>query len=203
MAQMDPKYRKIAGAIGLMALAALVAQTLVLMPGRSLGQVLWRLSGAFTILTNTLVAVTMLRVAIMGRRASFGWMSMLTMSIIMVGVVYHALLADLRILTGLAWWADQGLHTLVPVAMAWFWLMEVARVDPRTGRPWLWLLWPMGFLVYALVRGRMTGRYVYPFLNVERIGWDGVALYVLGIGAIFAALAFGMAALGRRMPRRG
>ena len=203
MARMDPKYRKIAGAIGLLALAALAAQSVVLMPGRTLSQVLWRLSGAFTILTNALVAVTMLRVAITGQRASFGWMSMLTMSIIMVGAVYHALLADLRTLTGLAWWADHGLHTLVPVAMAWFWLMEVARVDPRHGRPWLWLLWPMGFLVYALVRGKLTGRYVYPFLNVERIGWDGVALYVLGIGAIFAALAFGMAALGRRMPRRG
>jgi hypothetical protein len=203
---MDPKYRKVAGALGLLGAGALIAQVWLLLPGQGLLRALWQMAAAFTILTNLAAALTLLRVAVTGRRASFGWMSMLTLSMMMVGLVYHALLADLRVLTGLAWWVDHVFHTVMPVALLWFWLMEVTRHEPphqpRTGRPLLWLLWPMGFLAYALVRGHLTGVYAYPFLDIGRLGWGGVAPVLVGIAGAFAALAQGMAALGRRMPLR-
>jgi hypothetical protein len=204
--QIDPKYRITAGLIGGIGAVALAAQVWLMLGPRGLGQVLWQLAAAFTILTNTLMSATMLRIAATGRRLSFGWMSMLTMAMIMVGAVYHALLADLQVLTGLRWWTDQTFHTLMPAAMAWFWLTEVTRVETpthkRKGRPYLWLLWPVGFVVYALVRGKLTGRYVYPFLNLDVLGWSGVGLYLAGIGLAFGALAYGMAALARVMPLR-
>lgn len=202
MQQIDPKYRKVAGALGVLGAGALIAEWSLHVPERGVLGALWALAAAFTILTNTLMAGTMLRIALTGRRLSFGWMSMITMSMIMVGVVYHALLADLRVLSGLAWWTDQAFHTILPVAMAWFWLMEVTRHNPRKGRPARWLIWPIGFVIYALIRGKLTGRYIYPFLNLDQLGWSGVGVYLVIIGAAFGALAVAMAALGRRMPLR-
>lgn len=201
--QMDPKYRITAGLIAALGLAALLAQLgLRLGRGQDLLAALWSLAGFFTILTNMLMVATMLRIAVTGQRQSFGWMSMVTLSMIMVGLVYHGLLAQLVFYTGLRWWVDQALHTILPALMLWFWLMEVTRHEPREGQPLTWLIWPALYAVYALVRGGLSGRYPYYFLNPERIGWGGVALHLGGLLLAFGALAFALYVLGRRMPLR-
>ena len=103
---------------------------------------------------------------------------------------------------GLRWWTDQALHTLFPVAMVWFWAMEVARHPPRRGRPVLWLVWPAIYAVYALGRGWVTGRYPYPFLNPDRIGWAQVGVSMAVLLGVFAALAVALWWVGQRLPLR-
>lgn len=198
----DPKYRIIAGLIGGLAVAALVAHVLGRMGNAGLAAVLWRSSGYFTILTNSLTAGTFLTIAASGRRMSFGWMSMLTLSMIMVALVYHILLAHLFNPHGLRWWVDQAFHTILPASVLWFWLMEVTRSDPRGGRPLVWAIWPACYGAYALLRGAVTGWYPYPFLNVGTIDWSDVALNLAGITLAFVALAYVMNYLGQRMPLR-
>ncbi len=204
MHRIDPKYRVVAGALALAGAVVLVLQTGIIMQRRNLGVLgaLWSMAGTFTILTNLAMAATFATIAAMGRRLSFGWMSGLTLSMIMVGGVYHLLLAPLVSFTGLRWWTDHALHTLFPVAMLWFWLTEVTRHDPRHGRPVLWLAWPLAYAVYALARGWATGRYPYPFLNPDRIGWPMLGVNMAGLLVVFAALAFALHAVGTRMPLR-
>ncbi|MDD7969892.1 Pr6Pr family membrane protein [Roseinatronobacter alkalisoli] len=200
---MDPKYRVVAGMIGTLALTALVAHLLLRMGSGGVFAALWRSGGYFTILTTALTAGTFLAIAIRGRRLSFGWMSMLTLSMIMVGLVYHVLLSHLFNPRGLHWWIDQAFHTVLPAAVLWFWLMEVTRHEPRTGaRPLLWAIWPVCYGVYALLRGALTGWYPYPFLNVARLGWDGVLPNLAGVALVFVILAYGMNYIGQRMPLR-
>ncbi len=204
MPQIDPKYRVVAGVLALAGAVVLVLQTGIVIQRRGVGlfAALWSLAGTFTILTNLAMALTFATIACTGRRLSFGWMSGLTLSMVMVGGVYHTLLAHLVDFSGLRWWTDHGLHTLLPVAMLWFWLSEVTRHDPRTGRPLMWLVWPALYALYALVRGVATGRYPYPFLNPDRIGWAMVGVNMAGLLVVFAALAFALHALGTRMPLR-
>ncbi|MCC5991409.1 MAG: Pr6Pr family membrane protein [Rhodobacteraceae bacterium] len=200
----DPKYRVVAGVIGALGVAALGAQIGLNMARWNMGAiaVIWALAGFFTILTNALMAATMLWIAASGQRAAFGWMSMLTMSMIMVGLVYHLLLAHLYNFAGLAWWTDHAFHTILPALMAWFWLTETARIPPRGGRPLFWLIWPAGYAVYALLRGALSGWYPYPFINAAELGLGALVLNVTGLLAAFAVFAFGLNALGRRMPLR-
>jgi hypothetical protein len=200
---MNPKYRITAGLIGLIGLAALGTQLgLRLGRGQSLGAAIWAMAGFFTILTNVLMAATMLTIAVTGRRLPFGWMSMITLSMGMVGLVYHTLLAQNFAFSGLRWWADHGLHSLLPALMLWFWLMETSRANPRGGQPLLWLLWPFGYGIYALVRGALGGRYPYPFLNVEALGVGAVALNGGVLLAGFVGFAYLLNAIGQRMPLR-
>lgn len=200
---MDPKYRIVAGVIGALGVAALVAQLgLRLGRGQGLLTALWGMAGFFTIVTNALMAGTMLRIAATGQRLSFGWMSMVTLSMIMVGLVYHGLLAHLVAFAGLRWWVDQALHSILPALMLWYWLMETTRHDPREGKPLTWLIWPAAYGVYAIVRGALSGRYPYPFLNVDRLGLAQVALNMAGMVLAFGVLAYALYVVGRAMPLR-
>lgn len=200
---MDPKYRITAGLIAMIGLAALGTQLgLRLARGMTFGAALWGMAGFFTIWTNLLMALTMLTIAATGRRLPFGWMSMVTVSMIMVALVYHLMLAHLVSFTGLRWWVDQALHTILPALMLWFWLMETSRHAPRAGQPLTWLLWPAGYAAYAMTRGALSGRYPYPFLNPDRLGLATVALNMAGLLLAFAALGYALRFIGQRMPLR-
>ncbi|MFN3723390.1 MAG: Pr6Pr family membrane protein [Paracoccaceae bacterium] len=157
---------------------------------------LFLMSGYFTVLTNLLVAIMMglvaMRWRVPGAVAFAG-----VLAIVMVGLVYHTLLAGLTNPQALAWWADQGLHTAVPVLTLAWWLLfaPVPRWQALTGG----LIWPLVYLVYALARGVMTGLWPYPFLNVARIGWGGVALNSVGMMIAFVVAGAVLIALKRRL----
>ncbi|TVQ06109.1 MAG: hypothetical protein EA338_00125 [Roseinatronobacter sp.] len=201
---MDPKYRITAGLIGSLGVLVLGTQIMLSLElgGLGLGATLWALAGFFTILTNVLMAATMLTIAATGRRLSFGWMTMVTQSMIVVGLIYHMLLAHLFNFSGLSWWTDQAFHTILPAIMLWFWLMETTRHDPRGGQPLWWLIWPAGYAVYAMTRGALTGWYPYPFLNVGQLGLGAVAINMAAMVAGFAVLGYALNAIGQRMPLR-
>ncbi len=201
---MDPKYRITAGLIGSLGVLVLGTQIMLSLElgGMGLGATLWALAGFFTILTNALMAATMLTIAATGRRLSFGWMTMVTQSMIVVGLIYHMLLAHLFNFSGLSWWTDQAFHKILPAIMLWFWLMETTRHDPRGGQPLWWLIWPAVYAVYAMARGALTGWYPYPFLNVGQLGLGAVAINMAAMVAGFAVLGYALNAIGQRMPLR-
>lgn len=59
-----------------------------------------------------------------------------------------------------------------------------------------WLVYPVAYLVYTMVRGRIVGTYPYPFLDVSTLGYlrvlaNAMVLLVvfLGIGALIIAIS--------------
>lgn len=56
-------------------------------------------------------------------------------------------------------------------------------------------LWPgytICYLVLALVKGGIGYGYPYPFLEIDKVGIQGVALNITGIALFFAALSSGL-----------
>jgi hypothetical protein len=108
-----------------------------------------------------------------------------------VGLIYHGLLSDLWAPTGLGWWADQGLHSAMPLGYAAWWL-AFAPKDLRLQDLPKALLWPLLYLVYALIRGVKTGFWPYPFLNAATLGWPHLALncaaLVLAFSLVFVLI---------------
>ncbi len=188
--------RLLALVLGALALAALRTQFDV-MPPADLGAKLWRLAGFFTILTNVLVAGHMLAIA-QGWRISASRAAGLVVSIVMVGLVYHAVLARLWSPQGPAWWADQGLHTAVPLATALWWLAFAPKDVVWRDLP-VWLIWPLAYCVYAVTRGLATGFWPYPFLDIDTLGPGLVAVNIAALVLAFAALGAGLVLLARRI----
>lgn len=154
----------------------------------------------FTILTNAAVVVVMLRIAI-GRRPDPRTMLALVTAIAMVGIVYHAILADLQTFTGLNALTDQGFHTAIPALTVLWWLAFSGRL-PVWWQDLAWVLpWPVAYCVYALVRGAVTGIYPYPFLDLGTLGAATLAINVAALACVFLVVGFlfaGLAKLRRR-----
>lgn len=179
-----------AAGIAAVTFAALVTQFTV--SERAMGHpgalaVVWSMLGYFTILTNLLVFFSFAAMAL-GRAWSTGWIGGLTLWIAVVGIIYHLLLAGLWAPVGLAWWADQGLHTAVPLLVLVYW----SRWGTRTALPWrmalIWLGWPVAYCAYGMARGALTGFYPYPFLDVAALGSVRVAM---NIGALVLGFILG------------
>jgi hypothetical protein len=164
-------------------------------------RIAWTMAGFFTLWAGLAAAILFGRAAITGRRPGDRALSALTLSLVVVGGVYHLALSGLWDLPGIHRWADAGLHTVLPLGGAVLWLARAGRMRPRRADPLQWLVWPAGYAAYALLRGALTGVYPYPFLDPQPEGWLAVAVTVGGIGLGAVALAWGMWGLSHALRR--
>lgn len=165
------------------ALAAQLLSTSLGAPETGMLDVVWRLLRFFTILTNLLVALTFSLAAAADRRPGPGWSGGLTLWILIVGVVNYALLY--RPMQGLEFWADTGLHAMVPALVFLWWAAFADKRGLRLQLVVLWLSWPLIYVIYALGRGQGDGHYPYFFTDPGRVGWDGVIVW-----SFFLCVAF-------------
>ncbi|MBB6346705.1 hypothetical protein FHU36_003214 [Nonomuraea muscovyensis] len=100
------------------------------------------------------------------------------------------------------------LHYVTPIMAVIDWLfLDRTAHRPRWAAAFGWLVYPMAYLVFALVRGALLPpdawkRYPYPFLDVDRFGYGGVSLMAVALAAGFLLLGFGLIALHRAVDRR-
>ncbi|KFB10294.1 Pr6Pr family membrane protein [Nitratireductor basaltis] len=199
----------IAGAV--IGIAALVLQFSITVPasmeaGRSLpGSVVYFFS-FFTILTNILAVLVHLN-ALTGRPEAFArstWRGGIAVAIAVVFLVYHILLADLWKPEGLFYVCDVALHYVTPALFVLWWMMTA---DGSLGWRHLfwWLVWPVGYAVYALARAPIAGEVPYPFLDAAVIGFPRVLLAIAAIALLFIAVGVVFLAydylVGRRRSR--
>lgn len=200
--------------IALVAWSALGLQLYLLIQGfagrgEPVGAAVWRFFAFFTILTNLLVALVASGLTLGGGFApGHSLVTGVTANIVVVGVVYHFVLASLWAPEGAQYVADVMLHYAVPGAMLLFWL----TLEPKGGVTWRdglwWLAYPLAYLVYALVRGADDGFYPYPFIDVATIGIEQALMNAMGLlvgftvlGQIFVFLdgALGAAAMRKAL----
>jgi hypothetical protein len=140
----------------------------------------------FTIITNLLVAVVFTGIAI--GRDRFTRLSLLaatTLYILLVGVTYGLLLHGIEELSGGSAIANVLLHMVTPILVPIFWLIFTPKGKLTQRDPLLWAIYPLTYLFYALLRGEFTGRYPYPFINVNELGWARTILHAFLIAAAF------------------
>jgi hypothetical protein len=192
--------RLFAAVIAIIDWAALALQLsltlgIVVGQGRSIWSGLWLFLGYFTVLTNIMVAVSMSLVAMDrwpgGPRPSASALTAVALAITIVGVVYHLLLSG-RVpdLSSLGWVADRTMHYLVPALSLVFWVMFVPKSSFTFKDPFLWIVYPLGYLVYAMARGSLDGWYPYFFIDVGVIGYAKSMLNAAVLSAVVLALGF-------------
>ncbi|MEQ9507029.1 MAG: Pr6Pr family membrane protein [Hyphomonas sp.] len=166
---------------------------------------IWRFLAYFTILTNVLVAVTASASAIapasaLGRFvATAQARAAVLLYIAVVAIVYHLVLAETWEPMGLQLTADQLLHTAIPALVALGWVFfDNKRGLSFSALPAM-LVFPVGYALYALVRGGFDGFYPYPFIDVSEIGYARVLMNVAGLAGAFLAGGVVVIALGRML----
>ncbi|TYL86938.1 hypothetical protein FXB38_05865 [Bradyrhizobium cytisi] len=163
---------------------------------------IWRMLSYFTILTNLLVAVVFTGIAMRTGLGTPWLLGGTLLNILLVGVIYGVLLQGLRELTAGSQLANILLHRATPALVSMFWL-AFARKGTLTWRaPVLWALFPLGYLLYALGRGAIEGRYPYPFINVAEIGWPHTLRNSALIALAFVIAGEAMVWVDRRLAGR-
>jgi hypothetical protein len=89
------------------------------------------------------------------------------------------------------------LHYLVPAWFAIDWLAGPPSPPVPLRRALLWLLYPLAYVAYSLVRGPLVDWYPYPFLDPATGGYGAVAATAVGIAAVVVLLTWLLTWWGR------
>ena len=169
----------------------------------------------FTIQTSVFHAVVFALgawVLLARRGADPGWLGALraaaTTYTVTTGIVYNALLRQVPLEPGLEQpWANEVLHTVVPVYALLDWLLAPGR-DPVRWRTVGWIVaYPVLWAGYTLVRAPFvldegTGNrwwYPYPFLDpyASAGGYGSVTIWVAVLAVAVTAMASGVVGISR------
>ncbi len=184
---------------------ALIAQFYLIIINRtaSIPETIIRYFSFFTILTNLLVAVcfTCLLIKKQEQSAFFSKITILTaitVYILIVGIVYNVILRFLWNPEGLQKVVDELLHTVIPILCLIFWWKYVRPQKLRWSHAYSWLIYPLLYILYILIRGAVSGFYPYPFINVATLGYEKVLINSGLLAAAFLIISFILIAIGRK-----
>jgi hypothetical protein len=192
------RFLQIAGLV--IGLVALVLQFAITIPasmaaGRTLlGSIVFYFS-FFTILTN--IAAVMVHAALVSP-TGYAWFPAfagprmragVAVAITLVFIVYTTVLAGLWQPQGLFLLCDVLLHYVTPFIFVLWWLIAGADGTTRWRDISRWMIYPLAYLAYALIRAPYAGEVPYPFLDVAKNGAGSVAISALAITAVFVGLS--------------
>ncbi|MGN8116934.1 Pr6Pr family membrane protein [Labrys sp. 22185] len=184
-------------------LRAWIVTSFVMAQGRTALDGLVTVFSYFTLQANVILAIVATACALRGEADGFltrpSTRAAVTVYIIIVGVIYAVLLAGLRQLTGLAVPVDIALHRVVPVLFTLYWLIFVPKGRLAWRDPLAWLAFPALYVVYSLIYGALTGRYLYPFSNVPVLGYPRALANAALIILAFYGLGLALVALDRAL----
>ncbi len=157
-----------------------------------------------TILSNIIVALVATSVALGGTGARLsrpGTLAAAAAYIIVVGLIYTLLLRSQWAPAGLFRLADQLLHDVTPLLYGLWWLLWAPKNGLRWGSPLRWLWYPLVYFLTSLLAGAYTGRYLYPFGDVNAHGLATVLRTGCLILMLYLALGLAAVAIGRLFSR--
>ncbi|MDQ6702595.1 MAG: Pr6Pr family membrane protein [Pseudomonadota bacterium] len=168
----------------------------------------------FTIETNLLVALVLTIFCARPQAERFltrpSVKSALVVYIIIVGVVYAVLLRNLWHPHGLQLLADLLLHDAIPFLYPFYWLAFLSKGSLRWSDPAWWLVYPVLYFLYSMLRGAAFGTYLYPFFDAAQLGFarvwvNGIVLLAafIGLGVVLTAIDHALSSDDRGRSRLG
>jgi hypothetical protein len=140
---------------------------------------------------------------------------MCTLLITVTIIVYHFILAGgvFRMYSDnirpAFYFSNLLMHYVTPTLVILDWLLFSPKRAFKLYDPLIWTIPPILYVIGLLVRAEIGGvivgvgsRFPYFFLNIDRIGWDGMLGYVAAISVGFLLLGYTMVALDKFLPDR-
>lgn len=161
----------------------------------------------FTVLSNTLVAVALTCVVSQRNTALQRFFrhpvvcSGIAASIALVAIAYSLLLRHLWQPQGWQWLADELLHDIMPLLFVLYWWLYVPKAGLGLRHVLLWMLYPLVYFGYVLLRGDLLGDYVYPFVDAGNLGYAQAFINAGGVLAGFVLIALLLLVVDRRLKK--
>jgi hypothetical protein len=108
--------------------------------------------------------------------------------ILVVGIIFYALLFKDVHVQGFEALATHILHAFMPGFYLYFWYFHLRDSTLKYSDGFRWLVVPVVYFVYLIIRGQLIGKYPYFFVNVDKFGWMVVAIYAVAILSFFFLL---------------
>lgn len=171
-------------------------------------ELLIRFLSYFTIDSNLLVAICATIIFLFPKNA-FGTffkrssvITAITVYITVVALIYNTVLRFLWVLNGWAIVLNELLHVIVPLLFLIYWIYFVPKYPLKWSNIWGWLIFPLIYIFFVLIRGAYANFYPYPFLNVTELGLQQVILNCIFITLLFVMLFFAFVAIGKWQAKR-
>jgi hypothetical protein len=180
---------------GVLALVAIVAQLKVTADANALNLV--NFFSFFTIQSNLIGVAVLLYLALRGGRRSARvdwWRGAASVYLTITFFVVVFLLSGVDVGLQLPW-VDVVLHKVVPIVVVADYLIDPPQTRLTISDGLLWLVFPLAWLGYTMIRGPIAGWYPYPFLDPSDGGYGPVAVTVVAIliaGAALCAVYVGL-----------
>jgi hypothetical protein len=165
--------------------------------------------GYFTVLTNILAA-TAFTAPLVGPESRLGRLfsrsdviTTITAAIVVVSVDYFLLLRSVWDPSGVQLAVDVSLHYVAPALCVVYWWLAVSRARLGWGDVGKSLVYPLGYIVYLIARGAVTGHYPYYFVDASKLGHGRALANMAAItgGFLIVAVALvGVTRLSARAP---
>ena len=149
----------------------------------------------FTVTTNIIIAVCFTTLWLF-RHTKLGdfftrssTITAITVYILVVGLIYNTMLRGLILLTGWPRVADEMLHVTSPIIYLIFWIFLVDKATLKYKQAIYWLIYPLIYIIFIVIRGYFINRYPYPFINVVKLGYPTAILNAVIILFVFWLLS--------------
>lgn len=158
----------------------------------------------FTVQCNLLIALTLsfsfvMKDSVVARLfTSPSARAAIAVYIFIVALVYNTVLRGLVPLESWGLLTDTMLHVVIPILYLLFCIFFIPKNALHWKDTFYWILFPLGYLIYSLVRGAMVHWYPYPFLNADEHGYGKVFMNIGVMLLIFLAAGLGCIFINRR-----
>lgn len=176
---------------------------LVIKDADNLWESVLRFFSYFTILTNLLVSVccTVLLFNSNTRLKNFfskaSTLTAITVYILVVALIYNLVLRKLWQPHHLQEIVDEMLHVVNPVLFLFFWIFFVPKQSLKWSYAAIWLVYPVAYMIYTLIKGAVTKFYPYPFIDITAIGLYNALRNGLLVLLTFYILSLLLIAIGK------
>jgi len=162
----------------------------------------------FTILCNSLIAINLSLSAFFPKTklgiffSSLSVKTAVALYILIVFVVYNTVLRGIWKPAGWQLFLDNMLHVLIPILYILYWLFFVTKGKLNWKNVFYWLLFPLVYLIYSLIRGLIVNWYPYPFLNASILSYGQVIINIIVMLFVFLISGFVLVAINNKFEKK-
>lgn len=158
----------------------------------------------FTVLTNLIVAICLaaqllLKQTALGRFFSKpATQTAVAVYIFLVALVYNIALRGLDQPKGWHSLSNELLHVINPLLFLIYWVAFVDKAKLSYKKTTVWLIYPLLYVIFIVIRGYLIRQYPYPFINVVEIGYPKAILNTIIILVVFWILSLFFVFTGKK-----
>ena len=207
---MQKQSAKIIALIGaLLGWFAVITQLYLMMKNRVLSapETALRFFDFFTIDTNIIVALCFTYI-FFGSKSRWGrifsrasTITAITVYITIVGIVYNVVLRSTWNPYGMQKIVDELLHSVIPALFILFWLFFTPIEQLKWKNAFPWLIYPIIYMIYAMIFGAVTKFFPYPFVNANEIGYNKALMNAGAVLLVIFLLSLALIGTGKLMKR--